>query len=160
MYAGIILLFSTLPIWLSGIVPNKVAIINGALIIGLSLLWLSIAFNALLNFSRLNKIPTPSLPALQASRERKFLHVVVVPCYLDPIDVLFDCIGSLLTQYDPNNILVVVAFEAKTPDLDAKVESVKFAFEKLFGHFLVTIHTVDKVREIAGGCSNKNFALR
>ncbi len=63
-------------------------------------------------------------------------------------------------QYDPSSLLVVVAFEAKTPELQAKVDSVKYAFEKLFGHFLITIHTVDKVREIAGGCSNKNFALR
>jgi hypothetical protein len=160
LYAVVIFLFTTLPIWLSFLIPEQIAIVNAIIILSLCLLWLSIAFNAIMNYSRLNLIPTPPLEGLQVSRERKFLHVVVVPCYLDPIDILFDCIGSLLMQRDPSSLLVVVAFETKTPDREAKVESVRYAFEKLFGHFLITSHTVDKTREIAGGCSNKNYALR
>lgn len=158
-YAAIIFLFTTSPIWLSIIIPKQIAIVNSIIILALCLLWLSIAFNAIMNYSRLNMIPAPPIEGLQVSRERKFLHIVVVPCYLDPIDILFDCIGSLLMQRDPSSLLVVVAFEVKTPELQAKMDSVKYAFEKLFGHFLITVHTVDKAREIAGGCSNKNYAL-
>jgi hypothetical protein len=160
LYAAVIFSLSTLPIWLSFLIPKQIAIVNAIIILSLCLLWLSIAFNAIMNYSRLNLIPTPPLEGLQVSRERKFLHVVVVPCYLDPINILFDCIGSLLMQKDPSSLLVVVAFEAKTPDLQTKIESINYAFEKLFGHFLITSHTVDKTREIAGGCSNKNYALR
>jgi hypothetical protein len=129
-------------------------------ICGFSALWLTIGINAALNYSRLLLVQATPLQALKAARVRKFLHVVIVPCYLDPIDVLFDCIGSLLLQRDTSNVLVVVAFEATTPDLSPKVASVKAAFSKLFGHFVVSIHKVDKSCEIAGGCSNKNYALR
>jgi hypothetical protein len=158
-YAVVIFLLTTLPIWGSLLIPKQIAVVNAVIILSLCLLWLCIAFNAAMNYSRLNLIPTAPLEGLQVSRQRKFLHVVVVPCYLDPIDILFDCIGSLLMQADPSTLLVVVAFEVKTPDLDAKRESVKVAFGKLFGHFLITVHTVDKAKEIAGGCSNKNHAL-
>lgn len=36
----------------------------------------------------------------------------------------------------------------------------KVSFEKAFGKLLISIHERDKSREIAGGCSNKNYALR
>ena len=57
-------------------------------------------------------------------------------------------------------MLVVVAFEIKTPDLEAKMKAVRAAFEGKFGDLLITMHTVDRRMEIAGGCSNKNYALR
>lgn len=159
-YAGIILALTTSPIWLSAIIPGSVAYYNAAMIVFFTVLWLAIGFNAALNYSRLLSVPAAPLQALEAARSREFLHVVIVPCYLDPIDVLFDCIGSLLMQRNTGNLLVVTAFEATTPDLSPKVSSVKTAFAKLFGHFIVSIHKVDKSCEIAGGCSNKNYALR
>mmetsp|Transcript_9103 Transcript_9103/g.13702 ORF Transcript_9103/g.13702 Transcript_9103/m.13702 type:complete len:613 (+) Transcript_9103:30-1868(+) len=159
-YAFVIFLLATSPLWLSVIIPHQVVWYNTVVILAFSALWLCIGFNALINYSKLNSIPLPPIEAIQASRSRKFLHVVIVPCYLDPIDVLFDCIGSLLMQCNTESLLVVVAFEVKTPDLTPKVESVRTAFAKLFGHFLITTHTVDKSCEIAGGCSNKNYALR
>ena len=155
-----ILLITTLPIWLSFVIPNYIVYVN-SLAIGLfSLIWVIIAFNAVINFSKLDQVVIPNLTSLNARRQRKFTHIVVVPCYLDPIDVLFDCLGSLLLQHEPQNLFVVIAFEAKTPDLMAKEDSVRRAFHDKFGHFLIVIHTVNPKKEIAGGCSNKNYALR
>jgi hypothetical protein len=159
-YALVILVFTTSPLWLSVIIPGSVAYYNAVVILGFTGLWVAIGFNAAMNYSRLLSVEATPLEGLAAARARKFLHVVIVPCYLDPIDVLFDCIGSLLLQRDVSNLLVVVAFEATTPDLTPKITSVKKAFAKLFGHFVVSIHKVDRSCEIPGGCSNKNYALR
>lgn len=74
--------------------------------------------------------------------------------------VLFDCLGSLLSQAGLSELLVVVAFEKKTPDLEAKMNAVNAAFRGRFGHFMITVHTIHKQSEIAGGCSNKNYAIR
>lgn len=74
--------------------------------------------------------------------------------------VLFDCLGSLLGQKELSELLVVVAFEKKTPDVESKVNTVRAAFSGRFGHLLITEHIIDKQTEIAGGCSNKNYALR
>jgi len=104
-------------------------------------------------------VPEPPISALVATKQRRFLHIVIVPCFIDPIEVLFDCLGSLMTQHEPENLLVVVAFELKTPDLLAKQQAVEAAFGNRFRHFLITIHEIDRQTEIPGGCSNKNYAL-
>jgi hypothetical protein len=159
-YGLVILVLTLMPIWLSFIIPDTIAYVNAILVLLFSFIWICIGFNAVRNFSKLHQIPIPSLEGLAASRSRKFTHVVIVPCYIDPVDVLFDCLGSLMLQKDPQNLLVVVAFEAKTPDLLIKEQTVQAAFGDKFGGLLISVHTVDRSVEIAGGCSNKNYALR
>ena len=159
LYAVIIFLIATMPIWISLVYPFGASYVISLFIGLIHSMWLTIAYNSLINFSKLNSSPIPSVDSLEVTRNRLFTHIVVVPCYLDPIDVLFDCLGSLLLQTDPTNLLVVVAFEAKTPDLLIKEHTITSAFRSKFTHFITTIHTVDHSREIAGGCSNKNYAL-
>lgn len=157
-YALLILLIATFPFWLSFALPNAIAYINCIFLMFLSLIWAAIAGNAWRNFRKLDLIPTP-LESLAVAKSRKFMHVVIVPCYLDPIEILFDCLGSLLIQHHPESLLVVMAFEATTPDLLIKEHTIREAFTNKFGHFLIAIHTKG-ANEIAGGCSNKNYALR
>jgi hypothetical protein len=159
-YAGVIFTLTLLPIWLSFAAPHYVAWVNAGFVLLFSGIWVAIGINALWNFNNMLLVPTPSLQALKCARTRTFKHVVIVPCYIDPIEVLFDCLGSLLLQNDLSNLLVVVAFEAKTPDLARKIATVEAAFNDRFGHFVIATHTIDRSKEIAGGCSNKNYALR
>jgi cellulose synthase/poly-beta-1,6-N-acetylglucosamine synthase-like glycosyltransferase len=159
LYAFLIFLFATIPLWLGILIPNSIAAINACIYLAIALMWISIAVNAWNNFHNITYLPQPSLNALSVIRNRKFTHIVVIPCYLDPIEILFDCLGSLLIQDDPSSLMVVVAFEATTPDLLLKEQTVHQAFHNRFGHFLITIHRVNSQKEIAGGCSNKNYAL-
>ncbi|GAB5361216.1 hypothetical protein AAMO2058_000694400 [Amorphochlora amoebiformis] len=162
LYAAIILVLSTLPIWLSLAIPDSIAYVNLSFSAFFSLMWAWIAWNACWNFSRLLYKPVPSLRALKAHRRRQFRHVVIVPCYLDPIDILFDCIGSLLLQGPEvaKRLVVVVTFEARTPNVDRKHQAVQKAFQSKFGELLIIQHSLIPAIEIPGGCSNKNFALR
>eukprot|EP00662_Eupelagonemidae_sp_cell21_P003287 gene3287-57730_t len=73
-------------------------------------------------------------------------HAVVVPCYLDPADVLRACLDSLRAQDDPSRLCVV----ARTPELDAKRRLVDGEFGDCFGELLVVVHHLDPA----------NFALR
>ena len=160
VFAFILVSLTTFPIWASFAFPNTVAAINVCVVLFFSFVWLWIAFNAVRNMNRMHSLPVMPLESLQASRTRKFRHIVIVPCYIDPIPVLFDCLGSLMGQLDVTDLLVVVAFEKKTPDLELKMRTVDSAFRNRFGHFIISVHTIDKASEIAGGCSNKNYALR
>ena len=161
LFALLVLCISLLPLWLSFVLPKVIAWVNAAILSAVLLLWLIIALNAVRNVLKLQKAPLVPLPALRAARERRFLHVVIVPCYLDPMEVLLECLGSLALQEHPERLMVVVTFEAKTPDLKQKIDNVKAEFDNnCFGEFVVVVHTLDQSREIAGGCSNKNFALR
>ena len=159
VYALIILVLTTMPIWLSFITPSYVAVVSSLFMGGFLAIWFSIGCNAIWNFSLMESAPLVPINGVSIARKRQFVHTIIVPCYLDPIDVLFDCIGSLMLQDNPDRLLVVVAFETKTPDLDSKMQAVRVAFHDKFGGFLITVHTVDRSKEIAGGCSNKNYAL-
>mmetsp|Transcript_28851 Transcript_28851/g.31492 ORF Transcript_28851/g.31492 Transcript_28851/m.31492 type:complete len:638 (+) Transcript_28851:51-1964(+) len=160
LYALLIFLIATFPFWMSFIIPDSIIVINCIVLLIFALIWGSIAFNAVRNLHRLETAPLPSVNALSASLNRQFSHIVIVPCYLDPIEVLFDCLGSLLMQPNASSLIVVVAFEAKTPDLLLKEKTIYEAFHQHFTHLIISIHTVDRQNEIAGGCSNKNYALR
>jgi hypothetical protein len=160
LYAILIMSIATLPLWAAAVFPGKVAAwIDFSFIALVDLMWITIAVCAIRNYNKLLRVPIPPLQALAASRVRKFRHIVVVPCYMDPLDVMFDCLGSLVLQSNPKDLLVVVTFERKTPDLMAKRKAVDQAFHRSFGDLLIVVHTLKPDREIPGGCSNKNFAL-
>lgn len=160
LYAFIVLTLSTVPLWLSAVIPETIAYVNAVVLGGFSFVWLWIAFNAARNFGKMLRVPLPGPVAVSLTRDRKFRHIVIVPCYIDPPEVLFDCLGSLLMQPDLSKLVVVVAFEKKTPNVEAKMDTVRRAFEGRFGDLLLTVHTIDFEKEIPGGCSNKNSALR
>ena len=63
--------------------------------------------------------------------------MIIVPCYLDPLEILHACIESLAAQASPTKLVVVVTFEKKTPDLRAKMASVQERFSEAFGALLV-----------------------
>eukprot|EP01063_Lacrimia_lanifica_P009400 TRINITY_DN1639_c0_g1_i2.p1 TRINITY_DN1639_c0_g1~~TRINITY_DN1639_c0_g1_i2.p1 ORF type:complete len:539 (+),score=193.79 TRINITY_DN1639_c0_g1_i2:63-1679(+) len=161
LYALLIVAIATMPAWLSVLLSsNAYAVTVGAVSVAFSLVWVIIAINAVRNYRKLNYAPVPRWQATQALRERRFKHIVIVPCYLDPLEILLKCIGTLADQKDRASLVVVVTFEATTPELAAKQAAVAAAFDGVFGDLLVVVHTVDRETEIAGGCSNKNFALR
>ena len=163
LYAFLVVAIATMPIWLWFLTPNKAiaGYIIAGIVLSFGIEWLLIAFNAARNMSRMYHLPAPSTPAaIQAARARRFRHVIIVPCYLDPLEILHACIESLAAQASPTKLVVVVTFEKKTPDLRAKMASVQERFAEAFGALLVVVHTLDKRSEIPGGCSNKNFALR
>jgi hypothetical protein len=159
VFAVLAFLFATQPLWLSVIVPQQVAAVNGVIYLALAFCWIAIAYNAWQSIHRLTYFPQPFLGALPVIRKRSFTHIVVVPCDEEPIEVLFDCLGSLLVQDDPLNLCVVVAFESTSTDIARKEQTIHFAFHDKFGHLLITVHRLNPLKELPGRCSNKNFAL-
>ena len=85
LFAFILVSLTTFPIWASFAMPHYVAAINVCVVLFFSFVWLWIAFNALRNMSRMHSLPTMPLECLDASRKRRFRHIVIVPCYIDPI---------------------------------------------------------------------------
>jgi len=162
LHSLVVVAICTLPIWMSLVSPSETVYVNTGFMALFTLMWLWIACNAVWNFCQMLAWPNRdhSLSTLsEVAQRRKFKHIVVVPCYLDPIEVLFDCLGSLLMQNCPRQLLVVVAFEKKTPEVESKIRTVQKAFIGFFGELIISVHTIAWETEIPGGCSNKNFAL-
>eukprot|EP00760_Papus_ankaliazontas_P017723 PhM_4_TR17374/c1_g1_i4/m.73160 len=161
VFALLVVGIGTMPLWLGIAVPHVAAYIMAGGMMWFSVVWLVVSINAARNYCRLGLVPLPPWGETLSLRSRRcFKHICVVPCYLDPLDVLHNCIDTLVFQSKTEDLVVVVTFEKKTPDLQTKIDSVKAAYSDKFGDFLVVVHALQPRIEIPGGCSNKNFALR
>jgi len=159
-FAAFVLVFSAIPLWLPPLAPNASGWVTAAIFAAIGLAWLLIAACAIFNFRQLMRMPVMRPDALPAARGRRFRHIVMIPCYKDPVELLFDCLCSLLAQENPSHLVVVIAFEARTPELEQKQAAVRAHFEGRFGRLICNVHTLDPSREIPGKCSNTNSALR
>eukprot|EP00756_Hemistasia_phaeocysticola_P028103 Hpha_TRINITY_DN16156_c7_g5::TRINITY_DN16156_c7_g5_i1::g.3519::m.3519 len=160
LFALLVIAVASLPVWTALAFGGKMGMRVSAVALGVvSLFWISVAVNALRNLGKMEYVPRSTLQGVATARQRKFRHVVIVPCYKDPLDILLKCIGSLTLQDDPASLLVVLAMEARAPQAQEKVQTVKAVFGKQLD-ILISMHTLEPQVEIAGGCSNKNHALR
>ena len=96
LFALLVVAIGFLPFILSAILPPDVTpVINASVNFFFCAVWLLIAVLAVCNFSKIGSMPLPSTAGLAAARSRRFKHIVVVPCYLDPIGA-----------YGPLNIII------------------------------------------------------
>jgi hypothetical protein len=88
-------------------------------------------------------------------------HIVVIPNFEEPIEVLARALAALAAQHDAGRcISVVLAMEARENDAQAKARSLENRFADRFAHFLTTFHPADRPGEVAGKGSNQAWAAR
>lgn len=92
----------------------------------------------------------------------KVRHLVVLPMYREPFEVVRASIASYAdAEYPKEHIWVVLATEASGGAEDAAVaEKIKSQFETVFGKFLVTVHPAGIEGELPGKGSNETWATR
>jgi len=90
----------------------------------------------------------------------KIYHLVVIPTYREPMDVLHASFTALTkVDYPLDRFIVVLAGEARDKENFAKVSAeIQQEFGSKFGHFLITLHPADIVGEMAGKGANINWA--
>jgi cellulose synthase/poly-beta-1,6-N-acetylglucosamine synthase-like glycosyltransferase len=87
-------------------------------------------------------------------------HVVVIPAYKEPLDILQMTIGSLASQtYDTHRMIVVLAMEFKDDTRDATFHALQKEFGVHFADMWQTVHRLTE-GEIPGKSSNENHAVR
>jgi len=91
----------------------------------------------------------------------QFYHLVVLPFYREPSEVLDGAIQGLLrAKYDPQKLIVVLAAEERTGEKQVALASeMQAKYGSQFGNFLVTVHPDNISGEIAGKGSNVHYAL-
>jgi hypothetical protein len=157
LYGLIVFGFGTLPVWMYFITPQQIYM--SIISIGIStfsLAWVLITALALVQFSKstYSYAPLPKLP------NRQFKHILVVPCYTDPLPLLVENIRSIQRQTLAHKILLFITFEAVTPDLDSKIAEIQAQLpQNVFEWVEIVVHKVNPRYENAGGCANKNYAL-
>lgn len=91
----------------------------------------------------------------------KVHHVVIIPNYKEPAEILTRTLESLAVQDQAQSRLtVVLAMEEREPGARAKAEALRTRFGERFAHLLITLHPADLPGEVAGKGPNQAWAAR
>jgi hypothetical protein len=96
----------------------------------------------------------------QYKKREKLKHIIVLTIYRDPMEVVCGTIASIAKQTEAKRVIMVVAWEQRTPDAQERSEQLHARFHNSFDALLFTIHPSSLEHEIASKAANANWALR
>ncbi|MBA4370609.1 MAG: hypothetical protein C0418_03400 [Coriobacteriaceae bacterium] len=100
-----------------------------------------------------------TLPGPAAFSPADVHHVVLVPNYKEPLDVLERTIGALAVQHRAEErVVVVLGMEQREPGALEKGEALAARYADRFESIIVTVHPADVPGELACKASNQTYA--
>ena len=86
-------------------------------------------------------------------------HVVLVPNYKEPLDVLERTVGALAVQHRAKErVVAVLCMEEREPGAREKGEALAARYADRFERVIVTVHPADVPGELACKASNQTYA--
>ncbi len=105
--------------------------------------------------------PYRGLPAPELARHAVVHHVVLVPSYKEPLEVLARTVRSLVVQEGAaEHITLVLAMEASDLQAASQAAVLQEQFQGCFAHILVVLHPAGLPGEAPGKGSNEAWAAR
>ena len=97
---------------------------------------------------------------LRAISYEDIWHLVVLPMYKEPYDVVRPAIYAIAKSHWPKERMIIVLATEESAGLDAKVisDKLKNEFTSIFPNFFVTTHPVNLPGEIPGKGANERWA--
>ncbi|MBU1045549.1 glycosyltransferase family 2 protein [Patescibacteria group bacterium] len=111
---------------------------------------------------KLNKLGAAS-NGLPVRHWQEIYHLVVLPMYKEPDEVVRDSLKSLLeTDYPKDRMIVILAQEERAGDdfNNNLTQKISREFQNSFFRFFITVHPKDRSGEIAAKSSNETWAAR
>ena len=93
-------------------------------------------------------------------RARELRHIVLMCAYKEPLELLEKTVQTVAEQTVAHRVVMVIALEEGTPDFAHKEEALRRTFRRRFDELLIWRHPRGVPGEIAGKCSNSNYAMR
>lgn len=87
-------------------------------------------------------------------------HIVVLPVYQEPLDVIEMTIQTLAEQTVHERIIVVLGMEEKTPARESMEHALNKTHGTVFYKLIYSVHPSGLPNEVPGKCSNENWALK
>ncbi|MGD9893336.1 MAG: hypothetical protein AB7R89_23320 [Dehalococcoidia bacterium] len=87
-------------------------------------------------------------------------HIVIIPTYKEPIDILRRTLQSLAVQDVSSQLVVVLAMEEREAEAPLKSRILEREFAGRFDAIRTTFHPAGLPGEVVGKSSNENFAAR
>ena len=80
-------------------------------------------------------------------------HIIVLTIYKDDMEIVMRTVGSIAKQTEAKRIVMVLAWEGRTPDREARTAQMKAAFKDSFYMLLFSVHPFQLPHEIASKVS-------
>jgi len=153
----------TSPLWASFFIPEVVAyfiiLFDIYFFYKASLLGIN-SIRSYLKIKKTNQINWLESMKAENLDYSKIRHLVFIPTYKEPLEILQRTLSYLSTQEFPTKqMVVVIAAEKREVEVEEKIEALRKEFEGKFDSFLSTNHEL-LPGEVAGKSSNLAFAGR
>jgi|GEM_PF-2336536 len=150
----------TLPSTLVTRSPDTVAFGLAAAFAALVVAWTFVLINAAVGLRRLTRPTQAAGAGTRVEQAAPPCHYVFLCLYKEPLALIEKTLASLAAQSIAGQLTVTLAFEERTPELAARSRYLAARFASRFGRLLLTVHPAGVPGELAGKCSNVNFAVR
>jgi hypothetical protein len=155
------ILLATFPLWLNFVSCKVTKEISFVLDVMLSTLYLYATIaNWRYMWKMIRSFNTPYWQELDPELREKVQHIVVMPTYKEPTELLLETISSVSNQTVAKSIVMVVGMEEKTPNQEEKKKAIRDRFGDSFKALVFAVHPSGTNGEIPGACSNRNYAAR
>jgi len=151
------------PIWASFLVPVAVAyfiiffdiyFFYKAALLGIN------AVRGYLKIRSVTKVDWFSRLEAEKLPWRKIHHIILIPTYKEPLEILTRTLTFLAEQEFPSKqISICLATEDRDSEVEEKIQILKEAFGAQFENFWITSHSLNP-NEVAGKSSNLAFAAK
>jgi hypothetical protein len=157
----VIWIFITAPIWLRFVLRSYLATFYTVL--GVQL-WLNLVWFLALIFSvhsliRLNTGMSTDHKATYPA-DTPLIHLLILTIYKDDMSVVCRTIDSLAEQTEAKRIVLVMAWESRTPDREERTALIRQRYGEKFLEILFPVHPFGLEHEIASKAANANWGLR
>jgi hypothetical protein len=161
LWLFVILVFITVPIWL--IFASQSCLATFYAIIGV-LLWFDLVWFLALIFSiytliKLNYGMKTDFKAMYPA-DAPLIHLLILTIYKDDMGVVCRTVDSLAEQTEAKRIVLVMAWESRTPDREDRTELIRQRYGDKFFYILFPVHPYGLENEVASKAANANWGLR
>lgn len=97
---------------------------------------------------------------LTYAAETPLIHLLILTIYKDDMGVVCRTVDSLAEQTEAKRIVLVIAWESRTPDREERTALIQQRYAGKFLYMLFPVHPYGLENEIASKAANANWGLR
>ncbi|CAF1128458.1 unnamed protein product [Rotaria magnacalcarata] len=161
LWLFIILCFITLPIWLRFVSQScqVTYYVVLSVLFWLDLVWLLALIFSIYTLIKL-KYGMATDHKITYPADTPLIHLIILTIYKDDMGVVCRTIDSLAEQTEAKRILLVMAWESRTPERDERTELIQKRYTDKFHSIIFPVHPYGLENEIASKAANANWGLR
>lgn len=157
----VIWIFITVPVWLRYASQSCLATFYTILAVQawLNLVWLLALIFSIYALIRLKYGMVTDHKATYPA-DTPLVHLLILTIYKDDMDVVCRTVDSLAEQTESKRIVLVMAWESRTPDREERSELIRQRYADKFYEILFPVHPFGLDHEVASKAANANWGLR